>query len=138
MPTQMRLIVGGPGRDPLFDAERLPGHGLESTFHLAPLRRTSHLIVPRTPGRYDGPEAWAEYRAAGALAVIKAMKEVRLSIDGLVTRDPRPWHRDRSAWLLIGRTDEGMSSFVPQNTRVTAHYDHHARRGPIWFTWKVG
>ncbi len=136
MPTRMRLINAGPGRDRMFDAERLPGHGLEITLCLAKPRRRSGLIVPPTPLPDEGPEAWVSYRSAGALAVTLGMTEVRVAVDGLVTRSLQPWDPDRSEWLLTGRTEMGMSSFVPQNTKVKAHYDHYSRCGKVWFTWR--
>lgn len=90
----MRLIVGGPGRDPMFDAERLPGHGLEITLILARPTRKMDLPMLPTPRRSDGPDVWLAYRMAGARAVIRSMTEVRVAVDGLVTRSLRP------AWLL--------------------------------------
>lgn len=134
MPTQMRLIGGGPGITQICDAWRLPGRGLEPTFKLVPLTRPLKWSFPPTPISTDSA-GWDAYREEGALAKMEGMLTITVFIDGAVSMDPRPWRQERHQWLIVGRTDMGISSFVPQSTTFTAHYDHISHLGKIWLTW---
>src|SRR6266568_2253856 len=133
MPTQQRRIRTGPGVTQMSDNVRLPGHGLEVTFVLALPVRVLVEEIPNTPRRSD-PELWTAYRTQGARVMMRCIKEVRINLYGLVAYKNQ-WRLDRSDWELFGLTTEGMSSFVPQNTKFRARYNHLTRQGLAWFTW---
>jgi hypothetical protein len=91
--------------------------------------------MPTTPARNAGPQAWRDHREQGARTALAYVKELLVAVDGIVARVD-PWRPNRSKWLIIGRTVE-QGSFIPQNTRVTAHVDTITRKGCVWFTWSV-